>query len=60
MPLRTKLKTAVVTVYDAPAGKQIGNFFDIGLVVAAVDADGVEFEHLARIVLDRQPSAIGP
>ena len=35
---------------DGPSGKDFGDFGDVALRVAAVDAEGVQFQQLAAVV----------
>ena len=42
---------ALVGAIDGPAGEDGGEGGDVGLGVAAVDADGVELHHFPAVVL---------
>src|SRR5437764_14618608 len=45
---------------DGPADEAAGNGDDVGLGVAAIDAERVELEQLARVVLVESPSVLSP
>src|ERR1700727_1758793 len=52
MHARIELETAaVVRLIDRPSGKNLGGLGDIALRIAAVHAEGMEFEQLASVVL---------
>ena len=60
VPLGVETEPTRLAVCDGPSRQQPGDLLHIGLVIAAVDADGVEFEEFARVVLDRLAGPVDP